>query len=120
MTYKPYIGTEDQFQIAVAKYLDAKGVLWCHPPNGGSRNKAEAGKLKGMGTKRGVPDVLIFTPNVFYNGMAIELKVGKNTPTKEQLEWGKSLTMIGWYMILSYSLDEVIDLVDKYLNTAMK
>ena len=32
--------------------------------------------MKFLGSKAGVPDVMIFTPNDTYNGLAIELKVG--------------------------------------------
>jgi len=31
--FQPYIGTEDQFQIAVAQFLDLKGLLWFHAAN---------------------------------------------------------------------------------------
>lgn len=51
---------EDALQRAVAKLLDHLGWRWCHVPNGGKRGKTEAARLKGLGVKPGVPDVLIF------------------------------------------------------------
>jgi len=56
---------EDEIQKAVAQYLDVKlpkDWRWFHPPNGGHRLKAVAGKLKSQGVKAGVPDVVILRP----------------------------------------------------------
>jgi hypothetical protein len=114
--YKKYEGKEDDFQKALAKYLDLKGVIYIHPPNGGTRNVIEATKLKKMGVKSGVPDILIFNRKRGYSGLAIELKVGYNKPSENQLEFMKQLSLEGWYCVVSYSLEECIDLVDSYLG----
>jgi hypothetical protein len=114
--YQPYIGSEDNFQKAVARYLDAKGVLWFHCPNGGHRNVAEAAKLKAMGVKAGVPDVLIFQPQKGYHGFAIELKVAKNKRTEHQMEMQELFMSHNWKVITSYSLDEVITEIDNYFS----
>lgn len=114
-TYKKYEGTEDNFQRALAKYLNMKGVLYMHPPNGGTRNIIEATKLKNMGVKSGVPDILIFNRKNGHSGLAIELKVKYNKPSENQLEFMKLLTGEGWLCVVSYSLDECIDLVDSYM-----
>jgi hypothetical protein len=58
--------TEEQIQVQVAQYLDAKlpkGWIWYHPPNGGHRLKAAAGKLKAAGVKAGVPDCVVLRPS---------------------------------------------------------
>lgn len=114
--FKKYEGKEDDFQRAFAKYLDMKGVIYIHPPNGGSRNIIEATKLKKMGVKSGVPDILIFNRKKGYSGLAIELKVGYNKPSDNQLEFMKQLDEEGWLCIVSYSLDECIEVVDSYLR----
>lgn len=114
-TYKKYEGTEDNFQKALAKYLNMKGVLYMHPPNGGTRNIIEATKLKNMGVKSGVPDILIFNRKKGHSGLAIELKVKYNKPSDNQLEFMKLLTDEGWLCVVSYSLDECIDLVESYM-----
>jgi hypothetical protein len=111
-----YIGKEDNFQKALARYLDSIGVLWAHIPNGGSRNVIEATKLKAMGTKKGVPDILIFEPKGIYNGMAIELKVGKNKISEYQKYWLEELMSRGWRCIVTYDLDEAIEEINNYLN----
>jgi hypothetical protein len=113
--YQKYKGTEDSLQKSVAQYLDTKKVLWCHPPNGGSRNIIEATKLKGMGVKSGVPDCLIFTQKKGYSGLAIELKVGYNKPSENQKDFIKGLEANGWLCVVSHSLDECIELIDWYV-----
>ena len=113
--FQPYIGSEDNFQKAVARYLDAKGVLWFHCPNGGSRNVAEAAKLKAMGVMAGIPDILILEPRKNCYGFAIELKVGKNKCTDHQNEMRRHFIAHNWHVLVSYSLDQVIFEIDKYL-----
>ena len=52
--------TEEQEQVALAQWLDLMRLRWCHVPNDGARHKATAGKLRALGVKAGVPDILIF------------------------------------------------------------
>lgn len=113
---KPYEGKEDDFQKSVAIYLNSKGAVWCHPPNGGKRNIIEASKLKAMGVKKGVPDCLIFNNKRGYCGMAIELKVGSNKPQESQVEFMKKLIDIGWFVKVVYSLDTACDIIDWYFS----
>lgn len=112
--YKKYVGTEDNFQKAVARYLDTISSLWFHCPNGGSRNGIEAAKLKTMGVKAGIPDCLILDQRKGYSGMAIELKVGYNKPSEHQLSILDKLENAGWLVIVSWSFDEVITMIDWY------
>lgn len=114
--YNPYRGPEEKFQRAVAKYLDSLGVLWCHVPNEGNHYKTYHKKIAGLGRKSGVPDVLIFEQRGAYNGLAIELKTGKNQPTTTQTMWLDKLKQNNWMALVSHSLDEVIDIVQKYLG----
>ncbi len=112
--FKKYVGSEDNFQKAVARYLDTIGAFWFHCPNGGSRNAIEASKLKGMGVKAGIPDCLIMDQRKGYSGMAIELKVGYNKPSDQQLSIFDKLVAANWLVIVSWSLDEVITMIDYY------
>ena len=112
--FKKYVGTEDNFQKAVARYLDTLGAFWFHCPNGGSRNAIEASKLKGMGVKAGIPDCLILDQRKGYSGLAIELKVGYNKPSEQQLAIFDKLVSVNWLVLVSWSLDEVITMIDYY------
>ena len=48
--------------------------LMYHVPNGGSRNKIEAARLKAQGVKPGVPDICLPVARSGYHGLYIELK----------------------------------------------
>lgn len=104
--------TENSLQIAVATLLDAHGLDWFHCPNGGKRNFLTGALLKRMGVKPGIPDVLILnqTRNGS-SGLAIELKVGRNTTTDHQDEWAQKFQNHNWAYSVSYSIDDVIDLL---------
>jgi len=112
--FKKYVGTEDNFQKAVARYLDTIGAFWFHCPNGGSRNAIEASKLKGMGVKAGIPDCLVLDQRRGYSGLAIELKVGYNKPSESQMDVLDKLVHKNWLVIVCWSLDEVITMIDWY------
>lgn len=114
--------SEERLQRAVARLLDASGLLWCHVPNGGQRNAIVAAKLKGQGVKPGVPDILVFDHartywenGVNYDmayGLAIELKNGKaGRLSPAQKQWMEDLTGRGWRCEVCRSLDEVLDLL---------
>ncbi|MEO6901584.1 MAG: VRR-NUC domain-containing protein [Bacteroidia bacterium] len=115
--YKKYIGSEDSFQIAVAKYLDSiPTCLWCHVPNEGMHKIQYRVKMKAKGVKSGVPDVLIFNNNTRYCGFAIELKVGYNKKSENQEYWNIRLSTRNWAHLTTNSLDEVIEEVNNYLK----
>ena len=102
---------EDEEQRTVARFLDLLGFRWCHVPNGGSRNKIEAAKLKGLGTKPGVPDLLVFDapPGGDWVGVAIELKrVKGGRLSDEQREWLDALSERGWLTRMCKGADEAI------------
>lgn len=114
--FEKYKGKESNFQKSFARYLDALGVLWYHPPNGGSRHKLEAVNLKRDGVKAGVPDVCICEARKGFHGFYIELKVAYNTPTAHQLKFMERLESNGYKIAITKSLDEAIHLIDEYLK----
>ena len=111
---------EDALQMAVAALLDASGLTWFHPPNGENRNPITGAKLKRMGAKAGLPDVMILEGpfkswgvDSNYNGLAIELKAidakGKRPkPRPNQLAWHEQLRRCGWRVEVCYTMDEVL------------
>ena len=124
--YKKYKGSEDDFQISVAQYLDSLNLLWFHCGNErkttirvnkkGKFYTPEGNKLKRKGVKSGVLDVIIDEPNKLYNGLRIELKVGYNKPNENQKYWIEQWNMRGYYATWTNSLDKFIYIVDSYLN----
>ena len=99
-------------------------VEWAfHVPNGGHRHIKVAMDLKAQGVKAGVPDILIPVPSgvpmdektsalyvaahggtapARYVGLAIELKVGKNTTSEEQRRWQSRFQQTGWRAVVCY------------------
>jgi len=116
--YEKYLGKEDKLQSSIIKYLDYrhKNVIYTHPSNEGKRTSYERFKLKILGVKAGVPDLLIFNPNKSYNGLAIELKIKYNKPTPKQIKWLTDLEACGWYTTIGKDFDSVIELIEKYLK----
>lgn len=118
---------EDSLQIAVADYLRLQYpyVLFCHIPNGGSRNAIEGAKLKRMGVKGGMPDIMIFKADIkrvnikdakFNFGLFLELKIKPNKPTKNQIEIMANLRDEGWAGDVCYDFESAKKLIDNYLK----
>jgi hypothetical protein len=116
--FHKYLTGEDKLQHNVILYLQMQhpSALWTHVPNEGRRTPFERFKLKYLGVKSGVPDILIFTPNKKYNGLAIELKYKKNKPTENQKIWLNQLNQNGWKSECINDLQQCIDLIDQYFN----
>ena len=115
-------GSEDDEQQKVIRWAQLMcrtypdlGLLY-HVPNGGSRNRAEAAKLKRMGVRAGVPDLVLPSPRGGYAGLYIEMKVGANRPSKEQKEWLEMLANRGYKTLVCYGGNEAIDALEKYVN----
>lgn len=117
--YEKYPYSEDELQKAVARLLDSYNLAWFHPPNEIKAKPQYLKKRALMGVKSGVPDCMVLTPNNKYTGLAIELKVKYNKPTDNQLKWLENLNKLGYYTIVSYSLDEVIDVIDGYVKNKL-
>lgn len=87
-----------------------------HIPNGGKRDKREAGALKRQGVKAGVPDICLPVPRNNYHGLYIELKVGKNKTSKFQNEWIENLREQGYCVEVCYGWNAARDVIEKYLK----
>lgn len=102
-----------------------KHLLFTSVPLGGYRNAREAALLKAEGANAGCPDLLFFEPSYTpdpgiarskFVGLAIEMKAGKNKPTKAQMEWHAKLSVRGWYVATCYSADEAWETLFGYLG----
>lgn len=116
-------GSEDGEQLAlmcwcalnIAEYPDLKWLF--HIPNGGSRDKREASKLKGMGVKRGVYDLFLPIKRGGYSGLFIELKKLKGGKvSEEQKEWGEHLRKEDFGAIICFGWIEARDTLIAYLK----
>lgn len=114
--------SEDTEQINViqwagwntGKYPELKWLH--HVPNGGSRNKQEAVKLKQMGVKAGVSDLCLPYPKGVYCGLYIEMKFGNNRQQDTQKEFLADMAAAGHFVATCYSSEEAINIITEYLE----
>lgn len=121
---KPRVPTEEQEQIALFNWAAwISNTKWpelelmYHVPNGGYRNKAEAGRFRAQGVKSGVPDIVLPVARGGYHGLYIELKrtVGGRV-SEEQREWLDRLTAQGYYTAVCRGWEEAKNVIEGYLQ----
>lgn len=122
MNLRNAVRSEDTEQINVMewarwnvnKYPELK---WLHHiPNGGSRNKREAVKLKQMGVKAGVSDICLPYPKGIYCGLYIEMKFGNNRKTEEQKAFLQDMEEAGHFVATCYSAEDAVKVIEEYLT----
>ena len=123
LAYKSRTPREDEEQSALFEWARMQSgkypelELLHHIPNGGSRNKAEAAKLKRQGVKAGVPDICLPIARGGSHGLYIELKRqrgGKVSP--EQLNWLLALTEQGYTAVICTGWEAAAKMIIDYLK----
>ncbi len=108
---------EYQLQKSICKYLDLQNVLYCGSMGGQYQvHMSQRIKAKQTGYKKGFPDLFLYEARGDYHGLAIELKVGYNKPTKDQLKWINELNKNGYMAKVCTGIDEALDVINKYLK----
>ena len=103
----------------VGKYPQLKYMFAI--PNGGLRDVRTAANLKAEGVKAGVPDIFLPCPapsyfKVSYAGLFIEMKVGKNKTTSEQVDYIYHLKSADYYCVVCYSWTDAANSIIAYLE----
>jgi hypothetical protein len=94
-------------------------LAWLYAvPNGARLTIAVAKRMKAEGMRPGVPDLMLPERRGSYVGLAIELKAGRNTPTRDQKLWLNHLKSQGWLTDVCYSFAWARDLILAYLSGA--
>lgn len=119
-----YKATEAQEQEWLFQWATAMRTLrWpelelmFHVPNGGSRNKVEAARLKAQGVKAGVPDIFLPVARKGWHGLFIELKRlvgGKVSPEQEMMI--KRLNEQGYRAVVCKGWNAAADEIEKYMG----
>ena len=91
-------------------------ALLFHIPNGGHRHPAVAARMKAEGVKAGIPDICLPCARMDYNGLYMELKVGRNKPTARQIAWHVALKAEGYCVDVSYGWQEAAHKIMRYLG----
>ena len=117
------IPTEDTEQLSVIAWCegyalaDARARLLLHVPNGGSRHIVEASKLRRLGVRAGVPDLLLPVAVAPYHGLWIEMKRRKGgLVSAAQHGWIDALRAEGYAVAVARGADEAIDTIIAYLG----
>ena len=110
---------ESDLQRAVAKWWSlqypATWALTVHVPSGVAIDAKRAAVFKGLGWKRGIPDLLCFVRRGDYAGLALELKAdAKAKASLDQLLWLEGLEGEGWRVGVFHDLTACRDFVDQY------
>jgi hypothetical protein len=132
---KPTQGSEHDNQVALFEWATWKSKeipeldLMFAIPNGAfyGGKWSTAVKMKAEGVKKGVPDIFLPAPMMYhdintgnltemYAGLFIELKVGRNKPSPEQLEYMDKLRGAGYMAVICYGFDEAKDCILDYLD----
>lgn len=116
--------TEDDLQRKIFQWITLATpripqlALAFHPANGGYRNAREAARLKGMGVRAGVPDIMIPGHDMHRQciGLAIELKSDKGRLTTAQEGWRDRLMDAGWGWHLCRDFDTARLLIASYFG----
>ena len=116
--------SEAQEQTWLFQWAEAMKVLrWpevdlmFHVPNGGSRNPAEAARLKAQGVKPGVPDLFLPIARNGYHGLFIELKRktgGRTSPEQERIV--RQLNQQGYKAVVCKGWNAAADIIEEYLG----
>jgi hypothetical protein len=85
-------------------------------PNGGSRNKIEAAKLKATGVTPGVSDLIFLLPRHGFPNLVIEMKTPTGSQSPEQKAWQKEVEAAGSKYVICRTVDEFIATINNYLD----
>ena len=111
---------ESDLQIACVRwfamqYPQYRGLLFA-VPNGGSRNRIEAARMKAEGTVAGVGDLILLVPRGHFGALCIELKTETGRLSPAQKEWLKRAEMAGNKCVVVRDIERFIEKVDEYLG----
>lgn len=122
MSMRNMVRSEDTEQMVVIQWAQYNAIhfpelKWLHHvPNGGSRNKLEAVKLKQMGVKAGVSDLCLPYPKGIYCGLYIEMKYGNNRRQETQKDFLADMAAAGHFVVTCYSAEDAMRVITQYLT----
>lgn len=81
-----------------------------HVPNGGSRNKVEAVRLRAQGVVKGITDLLGLGQNGFF---ALELKIKGGVVSDDQKLIHQLWASLGYQVYVAWSYEEAVNVIKK-------
>lgn len=115
------VPTEAQEQITLFSWAAVQDIpelaLLYHIPNGGSRHKAEAARLRAEGVRAGVPDLCLPVPRGGFNGLYIELKrLRGGRLSEQQRAWLDALGKQGYAVAVCKGWEDAAETILRYLD----
>ena len=111
--------TEEKIQNQCILWFDKKypkyRLLLVHHYNN-PRNAIQGSKLKGLGLKKGIPDLVLYVPNKKYNALFIEMKNETGKLQSQQVKYSEILPEMGYKWELCRSLDNFKKIITSYLE----
>lgn len=114
--------TEHQLQSLCAEWwrlkelTDDRYSLIYAVPNGGSRSKGAASKIKKEGGRRGVWDINVDVPAKGYHGLRIEMKIPSGKLTPEQTDMGLLFVKYGYLAVVCRTFEDFKRLIESYFE----
>lgn len=115
--------TEHELQVliiaecAIRANQDSRWGLIFAIPNGGHRDIRVATRLKAEGVRAGVPDLFLPVPARGLHGLWLEIKIGRNRQTIQQVRWADNLKLMGYgYIVVYDDAAFAIRVIEHYLG----
>lgn len=115
--------SEDKLQFKCAEFLkkllkkhDIPQNLFWHIPSEGKRKPQYIMKLKAMGFKTGIPDIVLQLPSQEYHSLQCELKKARNYPSTDQKQMLTDLEAAGHLAVLINDFETFKDVVTYYVE----
>ncbi len=112
------MGKEQAAMIAIfdwVRWNKFDKFIW-HTANERQTSIQSGALLKRMGVKSGVSDITISKPSRGYLGAYMEVKIGKNKATQNQINFLKDREEEGYYTSVIWGVDETIERIKWYLG----
>jgi len=87
-----------------------------HPANGGKRDIKTAVRMRNLGVKAGVSDLILLFPVGYYHGLIIEMKVGKGKLSAFQERFLIWHAERGYFCRVCYGADHAIKTIKEYFE----
>lgn len=110
------VPTEYQEQAAMCDWLLAHKVKYFAVPNQGQRDRVYAARLRRVGVKAGIPDLILVTPARDGHPIAIEMKRTKGGKlSDDQLYWHQVMADCGWHVVVGWGAHDAIEKLEQLL-----
>lgn len=111
---------EEEIQKRFVQLLDrlnatqGADILYCSTQGGIKLSIGAARKMVSQGYRKGIPDLMIYTPSGGYVGLALELKTTRGITSPDQALWVERLNKNGWQAKIVKGYDAAVEALFEY------